>query len=554
MVNSNRSTAPHSRLKELKTAYKKRLISDFEQLETLKNQLSTDSSNHQLLSELHAALHTMAGTAGTFGFHTLGETAKSFEKQVEQQRASSPNEQNMLALDWLDKLIEARDFDNRKTKQDEETEPQTITEGAPIIWLVERDDMLAHYAQSQLNSFGFEVHCLSDAEQLDNENATSPDLLLIDHHATQFRDSDTNLTSYWQTKLKHIRCPVFFTGAEETFNARLQALRAGGSGYFVKPLDIAKLASKFMLIIETEDADPGRVMIIEDDRELASYCQSVLEQAKMKVEKLHQPEQLFEKVSEFSPELILMDLSLPKVSGAELTALLSQTERWAHLPVIYLSGESNPELRNQALLKGGDAFLEKPIDTKLLVQLCQTRIQKLRELNRSRDRDSLTGLLKHGSIKEALQTQWQLTQRRPQTFSVVMLDIDHFKAVNDTYGHAVGDLVIAAIGTLLRQHFRSTDKLGRYGGEEFTLVLPDCEALQAKDLVNRLREDFAAIKFRGNNTSFSCTISAGITENNQFPTDKAEELLERADKALYRAKNAGRNCVMLAADDSAKNG
>ena len=169
---------------------------------------------------------------------------------------------------------------------------------------------------------------------------------------------------------------------------------------------------------------------------------------------------------------------LPHVTGAELAALLSQTDRWAHLPIIYLSAESNSELRNQALLRGGDAFLEKPVDRDLLVRLCAARIQRLRELERTRNRDGLTGLLKHASIKEALQMQWQLAQRRPQTFSVAMLDIDHFKAINDTYGHSVGDTVIAAVGTLLRQHFRITDKLGRYGGEEFTLVLPDCDADQ----------------------------------------------------------------------------
>lgn len=163
-------------------------------------------------------------------------------------------------------------------------------------------------------------------------------------------------------------------------------------------------------------------------------------------------------------------------------------------------------------------------------------------------RDGLTGLIKHASIKEALQTEWETVRRHPRSFSVVMLDIDHFKAVNDTYGHAVGDLVIASVGTLLRQHFRSTDKLGRYGGEEFALVLPNCSAEIAARLVNGLREAFAAIQFMGAGQRFSCTLSAGVIDNQKFPEASPEALIDQADKALYRAKRGGRNRVCRAED------
>ena len=548
MVESINSSQQSNRLQALKEAYAKRLILEFDRLREIDTQQTEEAPHENSLKTLHSALHTMAGAAGTFGFHALGEAARRFEQQVAEQLSRTEG-RTALPADWLDDLIAAHDADNSRTRQGLETTQREAIEGAPAIWLVERDSMLANYMQSQFNNFGFQVQCLSDAGELETLNAPTPDLLLIDHHAIQTEGRNTDdLAASWKAILNNFQCPVFFTGAEESFKARLQALRAGSQGYFVKPLDMIKLASKITHIIGTKDTEPGRVMIIEDDKELAANFQSVLEAAGMKVATLDQPAHLFESFSEFNPELVLMDLWLPEVTGAELANLLAQTERWSHVPVIYLSGEPNAELRNQALLRGGDAFLEKPVDTKLLVRLCQTRILRLRELDRTRNLDSLTGLLKHGSIKEALQAQWQLAQRRLQTFSVVMLDIDHFKAVNDTHGHAVGDLVIAAIGTLLRQHFRATDKLGRYGGEEFTLVLPDCDARQTEKLVNRLREDFSAIQFSGNNNRFSCTISAGVADNQQFPTDTAEQLLERADDALYSAKHDGRNRVMRASD------
>ncbi|MFP3344397.1 diguanylate cyclase [Halomonas sp. SIMBA_159] len=226
-------------------------------------------------------------------------------------------------------------------------------------------------------------------------------------------------------------------------------------------------------------------------------------------------------------------------------------DRWSQIPIVYLSAESNPGLRGQALLRGGDAFLEKPINTTLLINLCKARVARLRKLEHTKNRDALTGLLKHASIKEALQDQWQLARRKPQAFCVVMLDIDHFKRINDTYGHVVGDSVIAAMGTLLRQRFRSTDKLGRYGGEEFALVLLDCTSDNALSMVNSLREDFAAIRFTAGDASFSCTLSAGVADNQHFLDAAAESLLEKADKALYQAKQSGRNRVCLAVNEAA---
>lgn len=134
-----------------------------------------------------------------------------------------------------------------------------------------------------------------------------------------------------------------------------------------------------------------------------------------------------------------------------------------------------------------------------------------------------------------------------------MLDIDHFKRVNDTYGHSVGDVVIATTGTLLKQRFRRTDKLGRYGGEEFMLILLHCDLQQAEKMVNGLRQDFSAIQFSGGQQRFSCTISAGIVDSQQFPNDDAETLLNRADQALYLAKNRGRNRVCLATPEAISN-
>ncbi|MGS2743522.1 diguanylate cyclase [Halomonas sp. LS-001] len=548
MVDSTSSQAFAKRLETLSVAYSKRLTSDFERLTELADQLATDASCADSLQQLNSVLHSLAGSAGTFGFESLGRQAREYELQVVNV-LKQDLKQSLPVFDWVTQLQSALEVDkNRKAVVGMETTRLESVGDAPSIWLLERDVMLAEYVAQQLHSFGFQVRHFSDAQQLKQDKSLSPDLLLIDHRATQNKAIRENPVAFWQTHLQDYTCPILFTGTEESFTARLNALRSGGQNYFVKPLDMIKLASHIAQLIKTKDSQPERVMIVEDDTELAHHLQCVLEDAGMHVSIFDRPDPLFEAINDFNPELILMDLWLPGITGAEIAALLGQMERWSQIPIVYLSAESNAELRGQALLRGGDAFLEKPIDTDLLINLCRSRVMRLRKLEDTKNRDALTGLLKHASIKEALQDQWLLAQRKPQVFSVVMLDIDHFKAVNDTHGHAVGDLVIAAVGTLLRQRFRSTDKLGRYGGEEFTLVLIDCTADNAASMVNSLREDFAAIQFTGGRESFSCTLSAGVVDNQHFPDDIAESLLNRADQALYQAKNSGRNRVCLAAD------
>jgi diguanylate cyclase (GGDEF)-like protein len=240
--------------------------------------------------------------------------------------------------------------------------------------------------------------------------------------------------------------------------------------------------------------------------------------------------------------VVLLDVNMPDCTGPELAQIIRFNDDWLRVPIIYLSAETDITRQMNALIKAGDDFVSKPIADNALVTTVFSRAQRARLLSIALSRDSLTGLLKHADIKEQVGIELERAQRSGKPASVAMLDIDFFKQVNDSYGHVAGDNVIRALANLLRQRLRRVDSLGRYGGEEFLVVLPDCPADQALRILDEIRQRFAELHFIAGDSEFSVTLSAGIASTEPGAKD-AGELLERADRALYVAKHGGRNQV-----------
>ncbi|WP_141104313.1 diguanylate cyclase response regulator, partial [Noviherbaspirillum denitrificans] len=241
------------------------------------------------------------------------------------------------------------------------------------------------------------------------------------------------------------------------------------------------------------------------------------------------------------PDLVLMDMHMPRFNGVEATRVLRQMAPYNALPIVYLSGESDVGMQVEALRLGGDQFLMKPFNPVLLAAVVKTRIERFRETRRSTRLDGLTGLLNHTSAKSRLQALVQETEAQG-SLTVAMIDIDHFKAINDTYGHPVGDQVIRGLAWLLKGRLRSVDLIGRYGGEEFIIALPGVDLARALPVIDRIRRDFSALPHAHPAGTLYATFSAGVAA---FPSTHhtAAGLTEEADHALLRAKQLGRNRV-----------
>lgn len=259
-----------------------------------------------------------------------------------------------------------------------------------------------------------------------------------------------------------------------------------------------------------------------------------------------------------APKLVLLDGVLPDIDGIELCRRIRAAGTSGHyVYVILLTGKEGQQNMLDALQAGADDYLRKPVDEAELKArlLVGQRILDLQEelvaareaMREAATRDSLTGLLNRAEIFSMLERELERSRRERKSLCLILADIDHFKKVNDTGGHLFGDEALREIARRLQSKLRPYDGVGRYGGEEFLLVLPSCDLEAAMERANELRELIAATPVISGGVKKAITMSFGIAISECVGVKELEPLVSRADTALYAAKKKGRNRVEHAA-------
>jgi diguanylate cyclase (GGDEF)-like protein len=338
------------------------------------------------------------------------------------------------------------------------------------------------------------------------------------------------------------KIPTLFVSQRKDWVSRLAAVRAGGMAYLEKPVDISELVDHLDHITQRIQREPYRVLVVDDSEELAQHYSLVLRQAGMQTKILTQPETILELMGQFQPELILLDYYFPHLTGLEVARVLRQHQTYFSIPIVFLSTEKEREIQLETFQEGDD-FLEKPVINKQLICTIESKIERSRALSELMYHDGLTGLLNQITLKRRVESELSRSLRQHEELSYLMLDLDLFKQVNDQYGHAMGDRVLKSLAQLLTDRLRKSDLIGRYGGEEFGIIMPNTTPRVAFEIIENLRDAFSQLKFQSEEASFKCSFSAGIACSSAF--QKETRLIEAADDALYLAKNGGRNRTVL---------
>lgn len=251
-----------------------------------------------------------------------------------------------------------------------------------------------------------------------------------------------------------------------------------------------------------------------------------------------------------APLLAVLDWIMPGVDGAELCRRVREARCTPYTYVIMLTGRTDPKDIIQGMDAGADDYVKKPFDPQeLKVRLrAGRRIVELQEaLRLQATHDSLTGAWNRGAIIEMLDRELARTKREGTTLGLVMADLDHFKQVNDVHGHQAGDAALTAAVQRMTRVMRRYDYLGRYGGEEFLVLLPRCDLAEAAGIAERLRCAVADGPVATPAGPIALTVSLGVATSDDAGRVTSEALLQRADAALYEAKRLGRNQVAVAA-------
>jgi len=317
-------------------------------------------------------------------------------------------------------------------------------------------------------------------------------------------------------------------------------------------------------MIESNDKNEKNIILIVDDiPENVQILGSILKNQGYSFAFAESGQETFEILKKIIPDLILLDIMLPDIDGFEICEAIKENEQTKDIPIIFLSAKTQMEDKVKAFSLGAVDYITKPYEALEVIARVQTHIrmkkyqdmiirynEQLMTLNQELEKekkkleiisvtDYLTGLYNRRYIFKRISEEIERFHRYGDVFSIIIFDLDHFKDINDHYGHIVGDEVLKKFADTIQAQLRITDMAGRYGGEEFILLLPKTELEQAYSLGLRISREIKKIswKYEG----LLLTVSGGTAEINN--SDNESSLLNRADENLYTAKNNGRDRI-----------
>ena len=301
-----------------------------------------------------------------------------------------------------------------------------------------------------------------------------------------------------------------------------------------------------MRILIAED-EAVSLRLLEKTLQRAGYEVTAVRNGRAAVEELCRPE---------GPRLALLDWMMPELDGPAVCRAVRQHHPQRHVHLVLLTSKNSKQDIVVGLESGADDYLVKPFDPEELkarlhtglriLQLEDSLLEAREEMRYKATHDSLTSLLNRGTIVELLSHELTRTQRESRCTTTVLADLDHFKQVNDTHGHQVGDEVLREVAKRMLGSVRSYDFVGRYGGEEFLLVLNNCDADKSLERAERIRIAICRVPVSTSQGPLPITMSLGVIASSGREIQTVEELLCEVDRALYSAKAAGRNCSRVA--------
>lgn len=440
--------------------------------------------------------------------------------------------------------------------------------------------------EAKLNNEYYDVVTAADGfEAIKQAKEHSPDLILLDVMMPGMDGFETCRQMKADHEISHI--PVVMVTALNSPEDRVNGLQAGADDFLTKPIDDAALMARVRSLVRiktlidelrlrdqtgaemgvlgeknnsfTMDVTGSKILVIDDDGVQSKYILDALAQ-KFHAELLTKIDDTIKVAVEGAFDCILISTQLSEVDGMRLAMHLKTKDELRHVPLIIMVDEEEREVMLKGLELGVNDYISLPPDMNELLARVQTQIRrkKFQDALKSNYQqtinmaitDGLTGLYNRHFLSTHLNNMVKQALQMGRPLSHIILDVDKFKSINDTYGHDVGDEVLIQLGKIVVNAIRSADLAARYGGEEFVVLMPETDIFDAAEVAERIRLSVERTPFKVSHAvgELRITVSVGVSHLRN-DKDTSHELHKRADEALYRCKENGRNQVQLALNE-----
>lgn len=390
-----------------------------------------------------------------------------------------------------------------------------------------------------LGQLGYAVDRLESSEEIKEMlGSLAPDLIVID---AGFFEEIEHLGEFVKRVRQRVngKLPLLAFSEHNDLNARLKAMRAGVDAFIPMPMPAHEASLRVREMIETDSENPFRVMIVEDDRSQAMFAESVLRKAGMDTLAVTEPLETLDRLERFKPDLVLMDLYMPNITGMELTAIIRERDQFINTPIVFLSGEQDSEKHYEALSAGGDDFLAKPIRPKYLISAVTNRARRARLLARKRvldPKDSTTGLYHRTYVIDRLNELLAHEDRGQQSGGVLFVEVEGAHAVREQRGLAAYEPVMRQVSATIASFARPDELAARYGDSSFLLLSPVRDLAELETLARQMAERLSHEQIEVERLRVPISARIGVAAFTPQMADAAD-MLNAAERACARASS-----------------
>jgi len=540
----------------LKAKYIKRSTDRLTEVLELLDGIHKNPQDKELLRKLSRNFHWMAGSGTMYGFEQVSILGVEAERYCETMLASD----RAIEITTIEKLralvselstvffasgeLESnRVTQNLDAKDGGQTKAATEVTKSEIALLIDEDASTFKSLVQNFEEWGLAVKNVKTLNQAMQEILKQmPTVINLavpvpDGNGYEFVEQVRSMPGGDEPS-------IIIASKQAGFIDKVKAMHCGADSYYEKPLDYKSVSRRVKYLLDRKKMSPAKILSVEDDPDQAAFIRAFLESAGYQVKTCTDPRQFEQAMSQFQPDLVLLDVMLSGMTGFELARFVRQDERYATLPIVFLTTQNQLDARIESARAGGDDHLIKPVAPALLLNCVASRLERSRYLRSLLYRDGLTALLNHTAFMEQMAQVYSNQKRKKGEAVIIILDLDNLKAINERHGFPGGDKVIQAMSLMLRKRLRQSDIIGRIQSDEYGIVAESIDEKEAVMLAGRLIDDFSQMQHSTLSFSgFYATCSAGVAKLDTSSMT-LEKWVSAAYSSLAEAKAQGRNCVV----------